>query len=99
PDKLVGKLVEHLVNGETALLLGHFCVEENLQEEIAQLTDEFGPIPIINGLEDFIGLFKSVGLDGVEGLLAVPGAAARSTQAGHNLNCSFEALAGGGHQR
>ena len=37
PDQLPIQRFEHLGDGEVALVCGHFRIEENLQEEIAEL--------------------------------------------------------------
>ena len=41
---------------------------------------------MVDGVHHLVGLFQQEGLDGVEGLLAVPRAAARAAQAGHDLD-------------
>jgi len=48
-------------------------------------------------LPGLVGLFQRVGLNGVEGLFAIPRASARSPQSRHDLNRSLESFACGGH--
>jgi hypothetical protein len=43
-------------------------------------------------VEDLVGFFERVGLDGIEGLLAIPGAAVFRAQAGHDGNEPREGL-------
>ena len=88
---------KHIVNGKLVLLTGHLRVEKNLQQQIAQLPCKFGKVAIINGLNYFIGLFDGVGLDGIEGLLAVPRTAARGAQLCHDGNGALKSLTGGRH--
>ena len=76
------------------LLLGrHLGVEQDLQKQIAQLPAKFVPIAGVDGLQHFVGFFQRVGLDGVEGLLAIPGTAARGSQARHDGDGALESLA------
>ena len=83
-DELVVEMVEHVGDGEMAFVGGHFGIEEDLQQQIAQLFREVRKVSALNGVEDLVGFFEGVFADGVEGLLAVPGAAAGSAQAGHD---------------
>ncbi len=90
--------VERVCDGETAFLRGHLRVEDALQHEVAQLLGEFVPVALIDGVEDLVGLFERVGLDGVEGLVAIPRAAAGRAQLRHQLNEALEFLSGGFHE-
>jgi hypothetical protein len=98
-DQLVGKPVYHFVNRKGVLLFRHLSIKQNLEHQVAEFTAQFIPIAIVNGFEDFISLFDRVGLDGVEGLFAVPWASARTPQAGHDRNRAFEAFSSSGHGR
>ena len=69
---------------EVAGLGGHLRIEENLQQQVAELVLEVGPGAALDGVEDLVGLLERVALDGVEGLLAVPGTAVRGAQASHD---------------
>ena len=73
-----------ILQGEVTGLGGHLGVEEHLQQEVAKLILQVGPGAAFDGVEDLVGLLQCVPLDGVEGLFAVPGAAVRPTQAGHD---------------
>src|SRR5208337_4368511 len=72
-------------------------IEQNLQQQVAEFARQFSPIAIVDGLEDFVGLFERVGLDGIKGLFAVPGASARSAQTLHNCDRSLETFSRGRH--
>ena len=74
---------------------GHLGVEEDLQQEVAELVLEVGPGAALDGVEDLVGLFEGVALDGVEGLFAVPGAAAGRAQAGHDGGGALQGCGGG----
>ena len=95
--QLAREPVENVIDGKRSLLFRHLRIEEHLQQQVAEFAGEFVPVAIVDGFEDFVGLFQRVGLDGVEGLLAIPGAASRSPQALHDGDCAFETFAGRGH--
>ena len=76
-DQLVRQPVEHVVDGEVLLFGRHFGVEEHLQQQVAEFAGQLVPVAGIDGLQHLVGFFQGVGLDGVEGLLAVPGTSAR----------------------
>ena len=84
PDQLVVQVGEHIGHGEMAFVGGHLGVEKHLQEQIAQFFGEMGKVAALDGVKNFVGFFKRVFANGVEGLFAIPGAAAGSAEAGHN---------------
>ena len=71
-------------NVEVARLRRHLRVEQNLQQQVAQLVLQLRPRPPLDGVEDLVGLLQRVALDRVEGLLAVPRTAARRAQPRHD---------------
>ena len=73
---------------------GHLRIEEHLQQQVAELVLQVRPGAALDGVEDLVGLFERVALDGVEGLLAVPGAAAGRAQAGHDGGGALQGLGG-----
>ena len=75
-DELTVQMVEHVGDGEMALVRGHLGVEEHLQEQVAELFRQMGEIPALDGVEDLVGLFECVFANGIEGLFAVPRATA-----------------------
>ena len=95
-DQLAVDGVERIVDGEQLLLGRHLRVEDGLQHEVAELFGELAPLAAVDGVEHLVGLFQGVGLDGVEGLLAVPRAAAGRAQAGHDFDEFLEFFAGTG---
>jgi hypothetical protein len=64
------------VEVEPALLLRHAGVEDDLEEQIAQLVLEVRHVAARDRVGDLIGLLDRAGGDGGEILLHVPGAAA-----------------------
>ena len=96
-DQLGRKPVENIVNGKRGLFFRHLGIEEHLQQQIAEFPGEFGPVAIIDGFQNFVGFFQGVGLDGIEGLFAIPGAAARGAQTLHDGDRAFETFSCGGH--
>jgi len=75
------------------LFAGDLSMEEDLQEEVTELFGEFGVVGGVEGVKDFVGLFDQVSAESGVGLLAVPGAAARSTEASHDGDEFFEVAA------
>src|SRR5579864_1952020 len=91
-DQLGRKPVEHVVNGEGSLLLRHLRIEKYLEKKITEFARKLVPIAIVDRFENFVGLFQGVGLNGVEGLLAIPRASARSAQLRHDRDGTLEAF-------
>ena len=81
-DQLVVQVVEHIGNGEVAVVGRHLGIEEDLQQQVAQLFGQVRPVAPLDGVEDLVGLLQRVLADRVEGLLAVPRAAVRARAAG-----------------
>ncbi len=52
--------------------------------QVAEFFSKVRKVPALNGVEDFVGFFEGIFADGVEGLLAIPGAAVRGTKARHD---------------
>src|SRR5713101_6204519 len=73
---LVGDRAGDIVEVEEAGLLGHARMEDDLEEQIAELVLECCRIAALARLGHLIGLLDGVGSDGGEALLAVPGTAA-----------------------
>src|SRR5271166_148244 len=97
-DEFVAKTVEHIVDREAFLFLRHLSVEEHLQQQVAELACKLVPVARVDGLDDFVGFLQGKGLDGVEGLLAVPGASARPAEPRHDRYGALKSFASGGHQ-
>ena len=86
--------VQRVLDAEQLLLARHLGVEHRLEHEVAQFLGELRPIAMVDGVQHLIGLFQGEGLDAVEGLFAVPRAAARAAQAGHDRDQLLKLLAG-----
>jgi hypothetical protein len=82
-DELFVDSAEGLSDVEEALFGGHLGVEDGLEQEVAELFAEAGPVAFVDRVEDLIGLFESVFLDGVEGLFPIPGATIGGAQLRH----------------
>ena len=95
--QLVRQPVEHVVDGEALLFRRHLGVEEHLQQQVAKLAGQLVPVARVDGLQHFVGFFQRVGLDGVEGLLAVPGTSAGAAQPRHDGHGALKSFACGGH--
>src|SRR5579864_3390435 len=93
------KAIEDVVNREGALLVRHFGVEKHLQQKVSKLALEFVPITIVDSFENFVSFFERVGLNVIEGLFAIPGAAARSAQSLHDADGAGKTVSGGGHRQ
>ena len=86
PHQLVVQMLQHLRNGEMPLVGRHFCIKQHLEQQVAQLLGQVRPVAALDGVEDLIDLFQRVFADGIEGLFAVPRAAAGRAQPRHNFN-------------
>jgi len=84
PHQLAVQVAQHVGNGEMPLVGRHLGIEQHLQKQVAQLLGQVRKIPPLDGVEDLIGLFQRVLADGIEVLLAVPGAAIGSPQPRHD---------------
>ena len=79
-----------------ALVGGHFRIKQHLKQQVAEFR-EMREVAALDGVKDLVGLFQRVFADGVEGLFAVPGAAAGSAKPGHDTtDCSNNAAARAG---
>ena len=88
-DELAVEAVGYVFDGEVSGFGGHLRVEKHLQQKVAELVFERGPVAALDGVEDLVGLLKRVFADRVEALLAVPGAAAGRAETlhdGHGLS-------------
>ena len=83
-DQLAVQLVEHVGDGEVAFVGGHLGIEQDLKQQVAEFFGQVGKVAALDGVEDFVGFFQGVFANGVEGLFAIPGAAAGSAQASHD---------------
>ena len=89
-DEFFADCVNGGVDGEKALFFGHFSKEDGLQQEVAEFFGQAGPIPLVDGFENFVGFFEKERLDGVEGLFPVPGAPTGRPEARHDGDEPFE---------
>ncbi len=86
-DELFGDRFDHTAEIERTLFLGHAGVEDDLEEEIAELVLEVGKVFARNGVGDLVGFLDGVRRDGRKILRQVPRAAApRGTQRCHDLD-------------
>ncbi len=92
PHQFVGDAGERVGDGEMSRFGLELRHENGFEEEIAELLAERGVVVAVDGLEHLVGLFEHVGLQRVDGLLAVPRAAARCPKCGHNVNEARELL-------
>ena len=84
-DHLGGDAAGDPVEVEEAPLLGHLRVVDHLQQQVADLALQVGPVLALDRVRDLVGLLDRVGGDAGEGLLDVPRAAAlRVPQAAHH---------------
>ena len=88
--------VECVVDAEKILLGSHLRKENSLQQQVAELARKLSLIACVDRVHDLVGLFKEIGLDGLEGLLAVPWAAAGSPETGHEVHQQLKFFARAG---
>ena len=83
-NQLAVQMIEHIGDGEVAFVGRHLRIEQHLQQQVAEFFGKMRKVAALDGVEDFVGLFQRVFANGVEGLLAVPRAAAGSAKARHD---------------
>ena len=71
-NEFAANLVADIADVERALLFGHPGVEHDLQQQVAQFLAEQDVVGVVNGLNDFVGLFDEVFADGCMRLLTSP---------------------------
>src|SRR5580692_3790571 len=84
PDQFFGDGIERIVNAEFSYFGGHLSKEDGLQHQVSEFFGQPRPVALIDGVENFVGFFQQIWLDGVESLFAIPGAAAGRAQPGHD---------------
>ena len=82
PHHLGRDALDHLRHVEEALFGRDLRMEDDLEEEVAQLTREVLAVPALDRLHYLVGLFDRHRLEALVGLLPVPGAASRRPQPG-----------------
>jgi hypothetical protein len=80
----VVNFADDVVDGEAVFFGSDLRVEEDLEEEVAELFGEFDVVVGVEGVENFVGFFNEIGAEGGVSLFTVPGAAAGSAEAGHD---------------
>ena len=75
-DHLVVDGAGNIVDGEGAGFARHLGVEDDLQQQVAQLVAERRHVAMLDGVGDLIGFLDRIGRDAGEILLEIPGAAA-----------------------
>ena len=63
PDELRRDRLDHVAEGERALLLGHPGMEDHLEQQIAEFVPQIGQIAALDGVHDLIGFLERVGRD------------------------------------
>ena len=69
-------------------------VEDDLEEEVAELFPDAPGVAGVEGVEDLVGLLDEERAEGLAGLLSIPGTPALAAQAGHHREQLDETLAG-----
>ena len=72
---LVGDARGDRLEIEQTRFSGHLGVEHDLEQQVAKLVLEGGPVLAVDGLGDLVGFLDGIGRDGGEALLDVPGTA------------------------
>ena len=97
-DHLLRDALDDPLQAERPALLGDVGVEDDLEQQVAELAGELGVVLLVDGVGDLVGLLDRHRLDALVGLLAVPRAAAGGPQAGDQLDEAGEEQAGLGRR-
>src|SRR5262245_8614378 len=95
PHHLVDELAERIGHREVALLLGDAGVEDDLEQQIAELLAHGRAAAGLDRLEDFVGFLDQKGLERRRGLLAIPGTPARFAELFHYVQEPLKENTGG----
>src|SRR5262249_46602866 len=91
-DELVDDALCDVGDREASSLGGELRLEDDLQQEIAELVTERRGLAVLDGLEDLVDLLEQIGSQALRCLLAVPRAPLRATQARHDVDEAAEGL-------
>ena len=89
-DELFDDLPEDVGAGEVASLLGYLDLGRAVEENVAELLGDLLHVALFDGLYELVALLQEEVLEGVGGLLPVPGAAAGGAECGDELLDSLE---------
>ena len=73
-DELVAEIVAHIGKVELTLLLAHLGVENDVEQQVAQLLADALHIFVCDGVDQLKALLDGVAAEALEGLLPIPGA-------------------------
>ncbi|MGY4437162.1 hypothetical protein ACVWWO_009639 [Bradyrhizobium sp. F1.13.1] len=97
PDHFSRDGLDDIAKSKGVLLRRHLGVEDDLEQQVAELLAEIVEIAAADGLDYLIGFLNRIGRDGRKILLEVPGAAGhRRAQRRHDLDQAGN-VAGRGH--
>ena len=89
-DQFVAKHVAHVGNVKVARFGADLRIEDDVQQQVAQFLGNVVHVVRQDGVGQFISFFDGIGAEGIEGLLAVPGAL--FAQVVHDVQESGESL-------
>src|SRR6516165_5115024 len=84
-DELVGDALERIGEREMARFRFELRQEHGFEDEVAQFFAKRGMIVPVYGVDDLIALLEDEGFQRVDGLFAIPGAAVRAAERGHDF--------------
>src|SRR5262249_60545688 len=91
-DHLVAESVEDVDHRELALLAGHLAVEDDLEQEIAELFEEMVPGVLVDGRHDLVGFFDQIRLQRAARLFPIPRTTTVAAQASHEREEGIETV-------
>jgi len=84
-DQLLNDLLNRFGEQKVAVLAGNLRMQQDLQEQIAELLTQGGHVVRVERSEDLVGLLEEMRAQSGVRLFAVPWAAARCPQGRHDV--------------
>ena len=86
PDKFGREMIDDVVDGERSGLSCNLAMKDDLKQHVAQFLLELRHVLLVDGLQNFVGFFEQIGLQGLVGLFPIPRTSVRRPEGGHEID-------------